>query len=48
MGVPYINDVGRTMVPLRVVNDYLDYTTDWTSDGRIHISGKDGAVDVTL
>lgn len=47
-GAPYINDSGRTMVPLRVVNDYLDYTTDWTSDGRIRITGRDGAVDVTV
>lgn len=41
-GAPYINDSGRTMVPLRVVNDYLDYTTDWASDGRIRITGRDG------
>lgn len=47
-GIPYISDAGRTMVPLRQVGELMDYTTDWTSDGRIHISGKDGAVDVTL
>ncbi|MDO4281901.1 MAG: copper amine oxidase N-terminal domain-containing protein [Peptococcaceae bacterium] len=47
-GQAYINESGRTMVPLRVVGDNLNYTTDWTSDGKIHISGKDGKVDVTL
>ena len=48
MGISYISDAGRTMVPLRQVGELMDYTIDWTSDGRIHISGKDGAVDVTI
>ncbi|MEE0434757.1 MAG: stalk domain-containing protein [Peptococcaceae bacterium] len=48
MGMPFINDNGRTMVPLRVVNENLDYITEWTNDGRIHITGKDGLVDVIL
>ncbi|MDO4281073.1 MAG: copper amine oxidase N-terminal domain-containing protein [Peptococcaceae bacterium] len=47
-GQAYINESGRTMIPLRVVGENLDYTTDWTPDGKIHISGKDGKVDVTL
>ena len=48
MGEAYINDAGRTMVPLRLVNDYLGYNTKWTSDGRIHVTGDNGALDVTL
>ena len=48
MGEPYINDAGRTMVPLRVINDYLHYTTDWTQDGTIHVTDPDGKVDVTM
>lgn len=47
-GQPYINDAGRTMIPLRLVSETLDYTTDWQPDGSIHITGKDGKVDVTL
>lgn len=48
MGEAFVNEVGRTMIPLRVVNTYFDYATEWQKDGRIHITGKDGAVDVTL
>ena len=48
MGEAFVNDAGRTMIPLRVVNTYFDYATEWQKDGRIHITGKDGAVDVTL
>lgn len=48
MGEAFVNDAGRTMVPLRVVNTYFDYETEWQKNGRIHITGKDGAVDVTL
>lgn len=48
MGEAFVNDAGRTMVPLRVVNTYFDYATEWQKDGRIHITGKDGVVDVTL
>ncbi|MDO4281750.1 MAG: copper amine oxidase N-terminal domain-containing protein [Peptococcaceae bacterium] len=47
-GQAYINDAGRTMIPLRVVNTVLGYQTDWQADGNIHITGDDGKVDVTL
>ena len=46
-GVPYINDSGRTMVPLRVVNDYFDYTTDWSSDGAVDVNVQAGRSDYT-
>lgn len=47
-GQPYINDAGRTMIPLRLVSEVLDYETNWQPDGTIHISSPDGTVDVTL
>ncbi|MFM9414293.1 copper amine oxidase N-terminal domain-containing protein [Peptococcus simiae] len=47
-GAPYINNQGRTMIPLRVVNDAFGYQTDWQPDGTIHITGAAGTVDVTL
>lgn len=48
LGQAYINETGRTMVPLRVVGDYLGYSTDWTPDGTIHVSDDTGRVDVTM
>lgn len=48
MGQAYINDDGRTMIPLRLVNSSLGYETDWQNDGSIHISSKNGEVDVNL
>lgn len=47
-GQPYINDAGRTMIPLRVVSESMGYATDWQADGSIHITSADGEVDVTL
>lgn len=47
-GEAYINDAGRTMIPLRLVNTALHYRTDWQPDGSIHITNADGTVDVTL
>lgn len=47
-GQVYINDAGRTMIPLRVVSETMGYTTDWQPDGSIHITSPDGTVDVTL
>lgn len=47
-GAPYINDAGRTMIPLRVVGEAMGYTTEWQADGSIHVVGDDGAVDVTM
>ena len=47
-GQPYINDAGRTMIPLRLVSEVLDYETNWQPDGTIHITSPDGTVDVTL
>ena len=46
-GQAYINDAGRTMIPLRIVGDVMGYETDWSA-GTIHVTGKDGAVDVTM
>ena len=48
MGEAFVNNAGRTMIPLRVVNAYFDYETEWNKDGHIHITGKDGGVDVIL
>ena len=47
-GEAYISDAGRTMIPLRLVSEALDYQTDWQPDGSIHITSADGSVDVTL
>ena len=47
-GQVYINDAGRTMIPLRLVSDTLDYETNWQPDGSIQITSADGTVDVTL
>lgn len=46
-GQAYINDDGRTMVPLRIVGFAMGYETEW-SDGTIHVTGEGGAVDVTM
>ncbi len=47
-GQPYINDAGRTMIPLRIVSESMGYATGWQPDGSIHITSADGEVDVTL
>lgn len=47
-GQAYISDAGRTMIPLRLVSEVLDYQTDWQPDGSIRIHSADGSVDVTL
>ena len=47
-GQVYINDAGRTMIPLRLVSETLDYETNWQPDGSIQITSADGKVDVTL
>lgn len=47
-GEAYINDAGRTMIPLRLVNAALHYQTDWQSDGSIHLTNKTGTLDVTM
>lgn len=47
-GQVYINDAGRTMIPLRLVSEILDYETNWQPDGSIQITSADGTVDVTL
>lgn len=47
-GQAYISDAGRTMIPLRLVSEVLDYQTDWQPDGSIRIHSADATVDVTL
>ena len=47
-GAPFITTDGRTMIPLRLLNTVLGYTTEWTSDGVVTVSGANGAVDVTM
>ena len=47
-GQAYISDAGRTMIPLRLVSEVLDYQTDWQPDGSIRIHSADGTVDMTL
>ena len=47
-GQVYVSDAGRTMIPLRLVSETMNYTTDWQPDGSIHITSPDGSVDVTL
>ena len=47
-GQIYINDAGRTMIPLSLVSETLDYETNWQPDGSIQITSADGTVDVTL
>ncbi len=47
-GQVYINDAGRTMIPLRLVSETLDYETNWQPDGSIQITSADDTVDVTL
>ena len=47
-GQVYINDAGRTMIPLRVVSETMGYVTNWQPDGSIQITSADGAVVVTL
>ena len=47
-GQVYINDAGRTMIPLRVVSETMGYETNWQPDGSIQITSADGTVDVTL
>ena len=46
IGEPYINENDRVMIPLRMVNSYLGYETDWQPDGSIRITG--GGLDVEL
>lgn len=46
-GQVYINDAGRTMIPLRVVGDVMGYDTEWSA-GTVHVTDEDGAVDVTM
>ena len=46
-GQAYINDAGRTMIPLRVVGDAMGYDTEWSA-GTIHITDGTDQVDVTL
>ena len=46
-GQVYINDAGRTMIPLRVVGDAMGYDTE-CSAGTVRVTGEDGAVDVTM
>lgn len=46
-GQVYINDAGRTMIPLRVVGDAMGYDTEWSA-GTVHVTGEGGAVDVTM
>ena len=46
-GQVYINDAGRTMIPLRVVGDAMGYDTEWSA-GTVRVTGEDGAVDVTM
>ena len=47
-GEAYINDAGRTMIPLRLVNTVLNYQTDWQPDGSIRITNPSGTMDITL
>ena len=47
-GQVYINDAGRTMIPLRLVSETMGYVTNWQPDGSIQITSADGTVDVTL
>ncbi|MFP5528599.1 copper amine oxidase N-terminal domain-containing protein [Peptococcus simiae] len=47
MGTPYINKEGRTMLPLRMVNNYLRLDTAWSEGGKIVVSGSNG-VSLTL
>lgn len=47
-GEVYINDAGRTMIPLRIVSSAMGYTTVWQPDGSIRITSPDGMVDVSL
>ena len=46
-GQVYINDAGRTMIPLRVVGDAMGYDTEWSA-GTVRVTGEGGAVDVTM
>lgn len=46
-GQVYINDAGRTMIPLRLVNTALDLETEWSA-GTVRVTGEDGAIDVTM
>lgn len=45
-GTPFINSDNRVMVPLRLVNTYLDMSTNWSTDGTVHIKGTN--LDITL
>lgn len=47
VGQVYINDAGRTMIPLRLVNTALDLETEWSA-GTVRVTGEDGAIDVTM
>lgn len=47
-GEAYISDEGRTMIPLRLVSDVLEYQTEWKPDGSISITDMAGKVDVQL
>ena len=47
-GQVYINDAGRTMIPLRLVSETMGYVTNWQPDGSIQITSADDTVDVTL
>ncbi|MDO4281074.1 MAG: copper amine oxidase N-terminal domain-containing protein [Peptococcaceae bacterium] len=46
LGQAYINADSRTMVPLRVVGDALDYETTWLGEGKISVTDDD--LDVAL
>ncbi len=47
-GCIYINDAGRTMVPLRLVSESLGYDVTWQPDGAIQMTAKDGVRNVML
>lgn len=47
-GEAYINDAGRTMIPLRIVSESMGYTTNWQPDGSIRITNPAGTMDIIL
>lgn len=46
IGAPYINDQDRVMIPLRMVNGYCGFATEWRPDGTIRITGN--GLDITM
>ena len=48
IGQPFITSDGRTMIPLRVVGDELNYGTYWDKDGSIMVTSADDSVDVQM